>query len=53
MDKSLQNILFKNIELSEQNGLMTQYKINNKNIKLIFPNLVEYKNHMSNWIYVG
>merc|ERR1711902_156710 len=45
MDESLQNLLFQNIKFGNHNGLVRGYKINNKNLKLIFPNLVEYKNH--------
>jgi len=49
MDLSLQSILF--YEFYEED--LQQWKINNVNLKKIFPNLVEYRNHMGNWIYVG
>ena len=56
MHQSLQQILFTDLQFAnddEAEGIFREYKINNKNIKLIFPNLIEYKNHISNWIYVG
>ena len=53
MDKSLQQILFEDIKVDEHTKAVHEYKINDKNIKYVFPHLVEYKNHMSYWIYVG
>eukprot|EP01083_Nonionella_stella_P269388 911391_1 len=52
MDDSLLK-LFVNIVLVVDTENASQYKINNENITRIFPNLEEYKNHMSHWIYVG
>eukprot|EP01083_Nonionella_stella_P165564 551065_1 len=63
MAQSLSEILFKDIKfvapqdepptIAFETSVVREYKINNQNIKRIFPNLVEYKNHMSNWIYVA
>eukprot|EP01083_Nonionella_stella_P279631 951219_1 len=57
MVESLTEILFKDIKFAcaqkDEPRIVQEYKINNQNIKRIFPNLVEYKNHMSNWIYVA
>ena len=51
MDKSLQTILLRNIGYT-RDGSVTEYKINEKNLKLIFPKLVEYKNHLGYWIHI-
>ena len=53
MNKTVQNILFGNIKFEDKSSQNpTEYKINNKNLKFIFPNLMEYKNPMGYWIYV-
>merc|ERR1712187_328687 len=52
MDPSLRQILFREVKVLHD-GTVGDYKINNKKLKRIFPNLVEYRNHMGNWIYVG
>eukprot|EP01084_Bolivina_argentea_P223309 377861_1 len=50
MHNSLTDILFESSDVGD--GDVRDYKINDANIKLIFINLIEYKNHMGYWIYV-
>merc|ERR1712129_646165 len=52
MHKTLQHLLFHQMEFSHDEKLI-KYKIDNKKLKRIFPNLVEYRNHMGNWICVS
>jgi len=52
MHKTLQHLLFHQMEFSHD-GTLKKYKIDNKKLKRIFPNLVEYRNHMGNWICVS
>eukprot|EP01084_Bolivina_argentea_P249776 418285_1 len=50
MTQQLKNILFKEIKMDTVEDKLTKYQINNKNIRLIFPNLKQYKNSLGHWI---
>eukprot|EP01083_Nonionella_stella_P190263 704683_1 len=57
MDKSMQFILFRDINIKcqahDHTGVkLMNYKINKANLRYIFPNLRDYKNHLGYWEHV-